>query len=232
MTQRAVRCVGVRSADGPSRYVERPMSAQRQTEQHLNESSSTEPERRFDPSALLTPANVITLARIAVSRFYIALVVATAPGWLVTALWIVLVLSDWFDGTLARKQGTTRSGAFLDPLADKVLVIGTMFALVAIEVMWWLPVAIIALRELGISIFRTVLGRRGISVPARNSAKAKTIAQEFAVGWALLPLTSDHRWIATSFLWLAVALALVSAAQYLFDGSKAYAPASKRPGEL
>jgi CDP-diacylglycerol--glycerol-3-phosphate 3-phosphatidyltransferase len=186
----------------------------------------THAPRRFDPSALLTPANLITLTRIAVSPFYIALVVATAPGWLVTALWIVLVMSDWVDGTLARKQGTTRSGAFLDPLADKVLVIGTMVALVAIDVMWWLPVALIAVRELVISVFRTVLGRRGISVPARNSAKAKTVAQELAVGWALLPLTADHRWIASSFLWLAVVLALVSAAQYLFDGSKAYMPAA------
>ncbi len=187
---------------------------------------TSERERRFDPSALLTPANLITLTRIALSPFYIALVLAAAPGWWVTGLWIALVLSDWIDGTLARKHGTTRSGAFLDPLADKILVLGTMFALVAIDVMWWVPVAIIAVRELGISIFRSVLGKRGISVPARNSAKAKTIAQELAVGWALLPLTADHSWIANTFLWIAVGLALVSGAQYLLDGSKAYAPST------
>ena len=54
---------------------------------------------------------------------------------------------DGLDGSLARRSGrVTRSGAFLDPLADKVLVLGAMFALVAADAMWWFPVAIIAVR--------------------------------------------------------------------------------------
>ena len=65
-------------------------------------------------------------------------------------LWIALCVTDGIDGYFARRQGATRSGAFLDPLADKVLVLGAMAALVANDTFWWVPVAIIAVREIGI----------------------------------------------------------------------------------
>ena len=80
-------------------------------------------------------------------------------------LWIVLAATDGVDGYLARRHGTTRSGAFLDPLADKALVLGAMWALVAADGFWWLPVALITVRELGISVFRSYWGRRGLAVP-------------------------------------------------------------------
>ena len=70
-------------------------------------------------------------------------------------------LSDGIDGYIARRHGTTRSGAFLDPLADKVLVLGAMFTLVGSDVFWIVPVAIIAARELVISMYRTVVGVEG-----------------------------------------------------------------------
>ena len=54
------------------------------------------------------------------------------------------VATDGLDGILARRYGTTRSGAFLDPLADKVLVLGAMFALVGRGVFPLMPVVIIA----------------------------------------------------------------------------------------
>jgi CDP-diacylglycerol--glycerol-3-phosphate 3-phosphatidyltransferase len=129
----------------------------------------------------------------------------------------VLCASDAVDGIIARRHGTTRSGAFLDPLADKVLVLGAMFTLVSNDVFWIVPVAIIAVREFVISIYRTVVGSKGISVPASRMAKHKTLTQQLAVGFALLPLTAvDAKWLWNGFLWLAVVLAVVSGAQYLF----------------
>ena len=110
----------------------------------------------------------------------------------------MLAGSDGLDGHLARKHGTTRSGAFLDPLADKVLVLGAAWALVAAGSFWWLPVVIITARELGISVFRSVYARRGIAVPARYAAKVKTVVQEVAIGFALLPpAMEDAPWIAS-----------------------------------
>src|SRR3954447_23186178 len=102
-------------------------------------------------------------------------------SWPALVLWIALCASDGIDGWLARRQGVTRSGAFLDPLADKVLVLGAMVALVAADRFWWVPVAVIGVREFGIQAFRSYWGRRGLAVPASKLAKAKTVMQEVAV---------------------------------------------------
>lgn len=177
--------------------------------------------RGFGPNALLTPANAITLARIAMTPVLLTSIVERGDSWSTLALWILLAGSDGIDGWLARKQGTTRSGAFLDPLADKLLVLGALICLVIEGVFWWLPVAIIAVREISLTLYRSWLGRRGISLPARWSAKVKTVVQEVAVGFALLPLTGqDATWIATSVLWLAVALTTMSGIQYLVDARR------------
>jgi CDP-diacylglycerol--glycerol-3-phosphate 3-phosphatidyltransferase len=178
-------------------------------------------EQSFGPNALLTPANAITLARIAMTPVLLTSIVETGDSWSTLALWILLAGSDGIDGWLARKQGTTRSGAFLDPLADKLLVLGALICLVIEGVFWWLPVAIIAVREISLTLYRSWLGRRGISLPARWSAKVKTVVQEVAVGFALLPLTGqDATWIATTVLWIAVVLTTLSGIQYLVDARR------------
>ena len=96
-----------------------------------------------------------------------------------------------------------------------------MAVLVANDVFWWLPVLLIATREIAVSAYRSWVGRRGISVPARPAAKAKTVVQDLAVGFALLPLTAEsHPFVANAFLWGAVVLTVVTGAQYLFDGRR------------
>jgi CDP-diacylglycerol---glycerol-3-phosphate 3-phosphatidyltransferase len=98
--------------------------------------------------------------------------------------------------------------------------------LVANDVFWWVPVLLIAVREVAVSAYRSWAGRRGISVPARPAAKAKTVVQDLAVGFALLPLTAEgHPLVANVFLWGAVALTLVTGAQYLLDGRRVAASA-------
>ena len=178
-------------------------------------------EDRFGPSALLTPANFVTVLRLAVSPLLLVMIVKDPSSWAAVAMWVGLAVTDGIDGALARRFGTTRSGAFLDPLADKVLVLGALFALVAAGRFSWVPVAIITVREVAISVFRTRLGRQGLAVPARPLAKAKTVVQEIAVGFALLPLTVDHPFVASFFLWVAVILTVVTGAQYLLDGRAA-----------
>jgi CDP-diacylglycerol---glycerol-3-phosphate 3-phosphatidyltransferase len=184
------------------------------------ESLPAQPKKGYGPSALATPANAVTIARVVVSPFMLALIIARGASWPSVAAWIVLAGTDGIDGYLARRHGTTRSGAFLDPLADKVLVLGAMVSLVVKGLFWWLPVVIIGVREVGISVYRGAAGRRGISVPARPLAKLKTVVQAFAVGFALLPWTADHRLVANSFLWFAVALTVVSGVQYVLDAGK------------
>ncbi len=176
---------------------------------------------QFGPSALATPANLLTVARLVLTVPLLAMIADTGATWPAVSLWIALCITDGIDGRIARRHGTTRSGAFLDPLADKVLVLGGMAALVANGTFWWLPVALIAVRELGIQAFRSYWGKKGLAVPATGLAKAKTVVQEVAVGFGLLPLTAtDATWVATLVLWAAVVLTLVTGAQYVAAGSR------------
>lgn len=181
----------------------------------------------FGPSALLTPANAVTVVRLVVAPFTFWWIVEEAgrdggaTSWALLLVWFVLTTSDGLDGYLARRQGATRSGAFLDPLADKVLSLGGLWAVVLAGRFAWLPVVLMTVREVLISAFRSYWGRKGLAVPASTTAKFKTVLQFGAVGWVLWPWFTDVRWLTDGFLWAAVAVSWVSAAQYLAGGSRA-----------
>lgn len=174
----------------------------------------------FGPSALATPANAVTVVRVVLTPLLLAAILVDGASWPALALWIGLAGTDGVDGILARRHGTTRSGAFLDPLADKLLVLGALVCLVADRRFWWVPVGLIAARELAMSLYRSVLGRRGVSIPARSSAKAKTAVQAVAVGMALAPTLEGASWLPSTVLWVAVVLTLWSGWQYLVDGRR------------
>jgi CDP-diacylglycerol--glycerol-3-phosphate 3-phosphatidyltransferase len=182
--------------------------------------SEPEAERTFGPSALLTPANAITVVRLLLAPLVFWLIYDRGSGWLLFALWLGITASDSVDGWLARKQGTTRSGAFLDPLADKVLALGGLWAVVLNGRFWWLPVALITAREVLISGFRSYWGRQGLAVPASQIAKFKTFLQFTAVTFVVWPWTTSTTWLADVTVWSAVAVAWVSAAQYVVAGSR------------
>ena len=176
---------------------------------------------KFEPSARLTPANAITGVRILASPVMIILVLRVGVSWVTVVAWVAVASTDFLDGWVARRQGVTTSGAFLDPLADKFLVLGAMAALAAKGLFPWLPIGLIAGREVVVSLFRSWVARRGVSVPARPLAKAKTALQDLAVGLVLLPLTGHgHLWAGRTALWGAVGLALISGAQYLIDSRR------------
>jgi CDP-diacylglycerol--glycerol-3-phosphate 3-phosphatidyltransferase len=170
----------------------------------------------FDETAIVTWANMVTVGRVLASPFLFMLIPDDGRGsYIALVVWIVLCSSDGFDGYLARKHGITRSGAFLDPLADKILVLGAMFTLVSRDVFWVVPVVIIAAREIIVSLYRVFVGSKGVSMPASKTAKVKTVSQQLAVGFALAPfVVVDQTWTFTIFMWIAVALTLLSAAQY------------------
>jgi CDP-diacylglycerol--glycerol-3-phosphate 3-phosphatidyltransferase len=122
---------------------------------------------------------------------------------------------------LARSMGPTNSGAFLDPLADKVLVISALMVLVFKGAFWWVWVAVIAIREVAISLYRSKLSSRGISLPARRSAKWKTATQQVAIGLACMPWVG-RKWpqLAHGVLVVAVVLTVWSGWLYLVDARR------------
>lgn len=182
----------------------------------------------FGPSALLTPANGITIVRLLASPLLFSLIVLWKANWGTMVLWVALSFTDGIDGWVARRQGTTRSGAFLDPLADKVVVLGALVALVANGTVWWLPVAIIAVREIGMSVYRSLVGRHGISIPARTTAKVKTFLQDVAIGLCLFPPLARHHTSLAVAIWLAAAMTVFTGVQYYRDGRGTAGPANGR----
>jgi CDP-diacylglycerol--glycerol-3-phosphate 3-phosphatidyltransferase len=174
------------------------------------------------PWRLRTAANGITVARIAATPLLVVVVLRLTPSWWALGLWAALAFSDAADGWLARRRGTSASGAFLDPLADKFLVLAALASVVALGKFSWAPVALLAGREAFITAYRVLVARQGVSVPARRVAKAKTLAEFVTVGLVLLPITWGPQ-LATAHvvLWVAVALAWASGAQYLLDSRAA-----------
>ncbi len=149
-----------------------------------------------------------------------------------SATWAFLIfclaaLTDAVDGRLARRLGqVTRLGTFLDPLADKLLVIGTLIPLQAQGLVpAWIVVVIVA-RELAVTNLRAIASARGYSVGASVYGKVKTIFQACAAAGLLLLLAVPSlplAYLAYALLSAALALTLLSGIDYLWKASFAIA---------
>jgi CDP-diacylglycerol--glycerol-3-phosphate 3-phosphatidyltransferase len=175
----------------------------------------------FGPTALATPANAVTIARLLAAPLFVIMIVVWGATWFNVVVGIIVAGSDGLDGYIARRQGTTRSGAFLDPLADKAVVLGAMAALADEGHLPWLPVVLITAREVGMQLYRSWAGKRGVSIPARRSAKVKTFVQDFAIGTCIIPPLAHHHGVQLTVIWIAAALTVITAGQYVTDGRRA-----------
>ncbi|MEM7338934.1 MAG: CDP-alcohol phosphatidyltransferase family protein [Actinomycetota bacterium] len=166
-------------------------------------------------------ANALTIGRIALTPVLVALIIERNPWWVTFWLGWFLGATDVIDGSLARRATPTRLGAFLDPLADKVVVLAAGFTLVGIGRFPVLPMVIIAVREVGIMAYRSYWSRQGLAIPARQSAKYKTLVQGVALAAALCPPLERVPEVADVLLWVAVVFTVVTGLQYLLDGRSA-----------
>lgn len=136
------------------------------------------------------------------------------------AIYLLASLTDFLDGWLARRRNqVTTLGTLLDPIADKLLMSAAAISLVEMGLApAWMVVVIIG-REFIVSGLRSVLATQGIAMPASSWGKSKTVAQAVAI--VLLILTNSLErmagWgqVGVWALWVAVILALVSAAEYV-----------------
>ena len=133
-----------------------------------------------------------------------------------TAVFCLAMTTDWFDGRLARRHGRTSPlGSLLDPIADKVLVLGMLVMLVGQHVVPAWMVAAIVVREVLITGLRQAAIERGIVIAARDLGKLKTWAQAIAAG--LGGFAAAGAWgtgVAWWSLLVAVALTWVSGLDY------------------
>ena len=180
----------------------------------------TRPAERPISSALATWANALTLLRVALVPVVVALLLTDgqASRWWAFGVFLVAALTDSVDGWVARRSGISRWGQLADPLADKALIVTALAALAAIgELPWW-AVAVIMAREVVVTGQRWWLARRGRVLPASTLGKAKTVTQIVAVTLFLVP--GIPRGARLTGLAIAVALTLVSGAEYVVKGER------------
>lgn len=138
-------------------------------------------------------ANTLTLMRIALTPVFIIFLFYDHPYAKLWALMVFLVASitDAFDGYFARKHDqVTEQGRFLDPLADKILVLSALISFAVLEVIPYWMVSLIVFRDMFITGLRVVMNKNGFQMVTSNIAKAKTTVQIVIIVTILLYLGS------------------------------------------
>ena len=172
----------------------------------------------------------LTLARIAMIPVYFLLLLGGPVLRIAAALvFAAASITDYFDGKIAREQHiVTDFGKFMDPIADKLLVLLPFIYFVALESPWeWnvLPVLVMVAREMVVSGFRLVAASRGSVIAADQSGKIKTgVQMGTAIGLtlapALAPLLPPITALCWIFTWICGALSAYSGAELLIKNWK------------
>jgi CDP-diacylglycerol--glycerol-3-phosphate 3-phosphatidyltransferase len=169
---------------------------------------------------LLTWARIVAIPLI-VGVFYLPLDGATR-NLVATVMFIVFALTDWADGWLARRLDQTSAfGAFLDPVADKILVCASLLVLVHLQRADVFVALIIIGREIAISALREWMAQIGASrsVAVHMLGKVKTTVQMVAIPFllydgALFGVVDTRIW-GTVLIWIAAVLTIWSMVYYL-----------------
>ena len=170
--------------------------------------------------SLVNLPNALTVLRLVLVPVFLFALFASGGHlasyrWLAWTIFAVAAITDRFDGHIARKRGqVTDFGKIADPMADKAL---TGSALVGLSMLgnlsWWVTIVVLV-REIGITLLRFAVIRFGV-ISASPGGKAKTLVQIVAIGMYVLPLGPSLHWIAVWFMVAAVALTVVTGADYL-----------------
>jgi CDP-diacylglycerol--glycerol-3-phosphate 3-phosphatidyltransferase len=166
----------------------------------------------------VTLPDSLTIVRVAAVPIVVGLYAWDFDGhaYWATSVFVVAMVTDWFDGRIARSRGTTSPlGSLLDPVADKVLVLAALVMLIGEGVAPAWMVALIVVREILVSGLRLAAIERGVVLSARELGRIKTWAQAIAAavaGFAAAGAWSkDFGWW---FLLLAVLATWVSGLDY------------------
>ena len=169
-------------------------------------------------------ANYITILRIFLifPVLLIASPEASEANWIALILFVFAGITDHLDGYVARKTGSSSSlGALLDLVADKLLIIVTLFYLVsyASSLILLLPSLLIIVREIVVSSFRQLLAEKEGTNPVKVTflAKSKTTLQIFAISFLIIsPNFGEYFWFLTILLfWLAAYVSMHSLYGYI-----------------
>ena len=187
---------------------------------------------------LWTPANIVTLIRICLVPVFVVVLLSPWPEWfhlpdlaehskslIAAAIFVLISCTDWLDGYLARSRGeVTDFGKFMDPLADKILVMAALLALIELgSLPSWVALIIVA-REFIVSGVRMVAASKGTVISASWYGKFKTVFQMIAIVLftikdsymmgTLVEAFSDVMWVIS---WIVMAIALLLTVVSMLD---------------
>ena len=138
----------------------------------------------------MNTANKLTMLRVALIPIFMLILYLQIPlaNYVALAVFIVASATDWLDGYIARsRHQVTNFGKFMDPLADKLLVMSTMIAILelgifqAFGINFGFVITIILARELAITGLRTLAADNGVVIAASKLGKLKTVSQMFMI---------------------------------------------------
>ncbi len=163
---------------------------------------------------------ILTYARAGAAPVILAILMSgwSAAGWAAAILFVLASLTDWFDGMLARKYKVeSNMGRFMDPIADKILVLGAIVMLLAMNRVDPVMVFLFLARDIFIGGIRAVAAANNLVIAAKPFGKIKTAFQMFAIPCLLIydPLfgipIADVGYYG---LWVSVGLSIISGAEY------------------
>lgn len=182
-------------------------------------------------SKILNLPNTLTMMRIAAIPLLAALLMSPSKesGFWAAVVFALASITDWLDGYLARRMGVvTVFGKFLDPIADKLIVMAALVMILPFErVPAWMVLVILG-REMIITGLRGIASSEGIVIQASDLGKFKTIFQIVAILGLILHY--DYNWffgiahplltvnmhnIGMFYLWIATILTIWSGVDYL-----------------
>jgi CDP-diacylglycerol--glycerol-3-phosphate 3-phosphatidyltransferase len=183
------------------------------------------------PNQIMNLPNILTMMRIAAIPLLAALLMSPSrsAGFWAAALFSVASITDWLDGYLARRMGiVTIFGKFLDPIADKLIVMAALIMILPFDrVPAWMVLVILG-REIIITGLRGIASNEGIVIQASDLGKYKTIFQIVAIIGLILHfnynwffgishtlLTVNMHNVGMFFLWIATVLTVWSGVDYL-----------------
>lgn len=164
--------------------------------------------------------NKLTVLRVLMIPFFVVFmlydIVPTMDKWIALILFCIASFTDFLDGYIARKYNlVTNFGKFMDPLADKLLVVSAMICLITWGKLEAWIVIIIVSREFIISGFRLVASDNGIVIAASMWGKFKTVSHMAMIIFMIADFGGIFLTVESLLKWVAVALTIISLVDYV-----------------
>ncbi len=166
--------------------------------------------------------NALTVLRIVLVPVFVVVLLTDDGASTSMRIWAALIFAvavatDWLDGDLARRQGlVTDFGKIADPIADKALIGAALICLSILgELAWWITV-VIMVREIGVTVLRFIVIRRGV-IPASRGGKLKTTLQSLGLLLLILPLSGFLSAVGLIVIYVALLVTVVTGVDYVLQ---------------